>query len=118
MGNMKVENDKLALTVKELEDADCQSGLRLAPFKARFAVQDERIIDMGQQLDSLYTAFTLLKEEFDSENDRYAGMLSNLNDADAEIARQTNNMEKEKRDKCLQPNHSGRREINDNESNS
>ena len=93
--NMKVEMDKLALTVKELEDADNQSALRLAQFKARFSVQDERITDMGQQLDSLYTAFTLLKEEFDSEHDRHAAMLSNLNDADAEIARQTNKMDNE-----------------------
>jgi len=94
--DMKVEADKLALTVKELEDADGQNGLRLAQFKARFAVQDERLIDMGQQLDSLYTAFDLLKEEFDSENKRHAAMLSNLNDADAEIARQTGKKEEEK----------------------
>ena len=90
---MKVEADKMALTVKELEDADGQSGLRLAQFKARFSVQNERIIDMGQQLDSLYTAFDLLKEEFDSEKDQRTAMLSNLNDADAEIARQTEKME-------------------------
>lgn len=93
--DMKVERDKLALTVKELEDSDGQNGLRLAQYKARFAVQDERIVDMGQQLDSLYTAFTMLKEEFDSENERRTAMMSNLNDADAEIARQTNKMEKE-----------------------
>jgi hypothetical protein len=94
--DIKVEHDKLALTVKELEDADGQSGLRLAQYKARFAVQDERIEDMEQQLDSLYTAFTLLKEEFDSENLRHAAMLNNLNDADAEVARQANKMEKQK----------------------
>ena len=93
---MKVEADKMALTVKELEDADGQSGLRLAQFKARFSVQNERIIDMGQQLDSLYTAFDLLKEEFDSEKDQRTAMLSNLNDADAEIARQTEKMEENK----------------------
>jgi len=86
--DMKVEADKLALTVKELEDADGQNGLRLAQFKARFSVQDERIVDMGQQLDSLYTAFDLVKEEFDSEDERRAAMLRNLKDADAEIARQ------------------------------
>mmetsp|Transcript_55680 Transcript_55680/g.62221 ORF Transcript_55680/g.62221 Transcript_55680/m.62221 type:complete len:791 (+) Transcript_55680:121-2493(+) len=103
--DMKVEMDKLMLTVKELEDADGQSGLRLAQFKARFSVQDERIVDMGQQLDSLYTAFTLLKEEFDSENDRHTAMLSNLNDADAEIARQTNKVEKEKNDRLQRHNH-------------
>jgi hypothetical protein len=103
--DMKVEMDKLALTVKELEDVDGQSGLRLAQYKARFAVQDERIVDMGQQLDSLYTAFTLLKEEFDSENDRHTTMLENLNDADAEIARQTNKMEKEKSNGRQQQQH-------------
>ena len=92
---MKVEMDKLALTVKELEDVDGQSGLRLAQYKARFAVQDERIVDMGQQLDSLYTAFTLLQEEFDSENDKHITSVSNLNDADAEIARQTSKMEED-----------------------
>merc|ERR1711937_1136017 len=79
--DMKVEVDKLALTVKELEDADGQNGLRLAQFKARFTVQDERIVDMGQQLDSLYTAFNLLNEEMDSENVKRAAMMSNLQDA-------------------------------------
>lgn len=94
--DMKVEMDKLALTVKELEDADGQNGLRLAQFKARFTVQNERIVDMDQQLDSLYTAFDMLKQEFDSENVRHAAMRSNLKDADAEIARQTiKNMQNE-----------------------
>jgi len=95
--DMKVEADKLALTVKELEDADGQNGLRLAQFKARFTVQDERIVDMGQQLDSLYTAFNLLNEEIDSENDKRVAMLSNLQDADAEIARQTKMKEDEQK---------------------
>jgi hypothetical protein len=94
--DLQEETAKLALTVKELEDADGQNGLRLAQYKARFAVQDERIDDLEQQLDSLYTAFTLLKEEFDSENQTRAAMLSNLNDADAEIARQANVLEKQK----------------------
>jgi hypothetical protein len=94
--DIKVEHYKLALTVKELEDADGQNGLRLAQYKARFAVQDERIEDLEQQLDSLYAAFTLLKDEFDSENCRHAAMLNNLNDADAEIARQADRLEKQK----------------------
>lgn len=94
--DIKVEHDKLALTVKELEDADGQSGLRLAQYKARFTVQDERIKDLEQQMDSLYTAFTLLKEEFDSDNVVRAAMLNNLTDADAEIARQAHKMEKQR----------------------
>lgn len=94
--NLKVETDKMKLMVKELEDAEDQSGLRLAQYKARFAVQDERIQDLDQQLDSLYAAFTLLKEEFDSENTTRAAMMSNLREADEEIARQANKLEKQK----------------------
>ena len=94
--DLKVELDKMKLIVKELEDADGQSGLRLAQYKARFTVQDERILDLEGQLESLYTAFQLLKEEFDTENANRARMLNNLNDADAEIARQANNLEKQK----------------------
>jgi len=92
---MKLEADKLSLTIKELEDADGQNGLRLAQFKARFAVQNERIVDMGQQLNSLYTAFDMLKEEFESENSEREAMLRNLNDADEEIARQAKQFEED-----------------------
>ncbi|KAL3912902.1 MAG: hypothetical protein SGARI_000922, partial [Bacillariaceae sp.] len=94
--DLKVELDKMKLMMKELEDADGQSGLRLAQYKARFTVQDERIEDLEQQLDSLYTAFTLLKEEFDSENVKRAAMMTNLKDADEEIARQAHSLEKQK----------------------
>jgi hypothetical protein len=94
--DLKVKLDKMKLMMNELEDADGQSGLRLAQYKARFTVQDERIEDLEQQLDSLYTAFTLLKEEFDSENVKRAAMMSNLKDADEEIARQAHNLEKQK----------------------
>lgn len=94
--NMKVDQDKMALTIEELQDADSQSELRLAQFKARFAVQDERIQDMEQQLNSLYTAFELLKEDFDAEGTKRAALACNLNEADAEIARQVNDMEKRK----------------------
>lgn len=97
--NMKMEADKLALTIKELEDADGQNGLRLAQFKARFVVQNERIVDMGQQLDSLYTAFDMLKEEFDSENTDREVMLENLREADAAIAKQTNKLEEDEKKK-------------------
>jgi hypothetical protein len=94
--NMKVDQDKMALTIEELQDADSQSELRLAQFKARFAVQDERIQDMEQQLNSLYTAFELLKEDFDAEGTKRAALACNLDEADAEIARQVNDMEKRK----------------------
>jgi hypothetical protein len=92
---LKVETDKLQLMIKELEDADRNSGLRVAQGRARLKFQEERVCDLEQQVDSLYTAFTLLKEEFDSENSKRLAMLSNLNDADEEIARQANKLEKQ-----------------------
>eukprot|EP00339_Tiarina_fusa_P013060 CAMPEP_0117023920 /NCGR_PEP_ID=MMETSP0472-20121206/17812_1 /TAXON_ID=693140 ORGANISM="Tiarina fusus, Strain LIS" /NCGR_SAMPLE_ID=MMETSP0472 /ASSEMBLY_ACC=CAM_ASM_000603 /LENGTH=769 /DNA_ID=CAMNT_0004730195 /DNA_START=225 /DNA_END=2534 /DNA_ORIENTATION=+ len=92
----KVGQDKMALTIQQLEDNDSQNELRLAQYKARFAVQDERIEDMGQQLNSLYTAFQLLKEEMEAEDLKQAALKCNLDEADAEIARQVHNMEKQK----------------------
>lgn len=100
--DMQVEAEKLALTVKELEDADGQNGLRLAQFKARFTVQEERVVDMGQQLDSLYTAFELVKDEEDSER---VAMLNNLKDADAEIARQAKKKQEKTTKSRRQSNH-------------
>jgi hypothetical protein len=92
--NDQVEKDKMALTIKELKDADSQSELRLAQFKARFSVQDERITDMEQQLSSLYTAFGLIKEEQDAEDMKRAALECNLNEADEEIARQVDGVER------------------------
>jgi len=53
----QVENENRVLLIKQLQDNDSQNELRLAQYKTRFAVQDERINDMAQQLESLYTAF-------------------------------------------------------------
>ncbi|KAG7353288.1 hypothetical protein IV203_009337 [Nitzschia inconspicua] len=94
--NLKLETDKFQLMIKELEDADRDNGLKVAQGRARLKFQEETVQDLEQQLNSLYTAFTLLKEEFDSENKKHAAMMSHLNDADEEIARQANRLEKEK----------------------
>lgn len=84
----QIDNENMLLLIKQLQDADSQNELRLAQYKTRFAVQDERIKDMGQQLESLYVAFGLLKEEHDSEHITHAAVRSSLGEADAAIARQ------------------------------
>lgn len=99
--NKQVEKDQLNLTIKELKDADSQSELRLAQFKARFNVQDERITDMEQQLSSLYTAFGLIKEEQDVEDMKRAALECNLNEADEEMARQVDDVERKKSQRNL-----------------
>ncbi len=94
--NNKVERDEMALNIKALQEADSQSELRLAQYKARFNVQDERITDMEQQLSSLYTAFGLIKEEQDVEDIKRAALEHNLNEADEEMARQVDVVEKKR----------------------
>jgi hypothetical protein len=86
--NSQVDNENLLLLIKQLQDADSQNGLRLAQYKTRFAVQDERIKDMGQQLESLYVAFGLLKADQDSEIVTHKAVKSSLDEADAAVARQ------------------------------
>jgi len=93
---MKVDQDQMALIIKELQDADSQNELRLAQYKARFSMQDERIEDMEQQLNSLYMAFTLLKEEFNAESSKFTALKNNLDEADAVVARQVDDEEKNK----------------------
>jgi len=92
--NSQVENENRVLLIKQLQDADSQNELRLAQYKTRFAVQDERINDMAQQLESLYTAFGLLKEEQDSDNLTRAALRNRLDEADAAMARQVENQQK------------------------
>ncbi|CAJ1952350.1 unnamed protein product [Cylindrotheca closterium] len=92
--NSQVENENRVLVIKQLQEADSQNELRLAQYKARFAVQDERINDMAQQLDSLYTAFGLLKEEVESDNLTRAALRNRLDEADAAMARQVENEQK------------------------
>eukprot|EP00934_Nitzschia_sp_Nitz4_P004419 Nitzschia sp. Nitz4//scaffold10_size219509//15886//18247//NITZ4_001394-RA/size219509-augustus-gene-0.209-mRNA-1//1//CDS//3329532818//4409//frame0 len=86
--NLQMDKDKMSLTIKELADTESQNDLRLAQFKARFSVQDEHIADMEQQLDSLYTAFGIIKEEQDADELKRAALQCNLNEADEEMAKQ------------------------------
>lgn len=89
----EVARENALLLIKQLQDADSQNELRLAQYKTRFAVQDERIRDMAQQLESLYAAFGLLKEEHDSENAMRDNLRHCLNEANAEVARHVDTMQ-------------------------
>jgi len=92
----KVDHEQMLLLIKQLQDADSQNELRLAQYKSRFAMQDERITDMGQQLESLYAAFGLIKEEQDAENVERTALRSSLEEADAHFANQVNHKQKKK----------------------
>lgn len=83
-----VERDNLNLLKQQLGGAEEQHKLRSEQYKARFTVQQERVGDLEQQLLSLYTAFELLRSERATEEEARKALRSNLNDADAEVARQ------------------------------
>eukprot|EP00980_Cylindrotheca_fusiformis_P009508 scaffold2077_cov119-Cylindrotheca_fusiformis.AAC.11 len=99
--NSQVDNQNMMLLIKQLQEADSQNELRLAQYRTRFAVQDERIKDMGQQLESLYVAFGLLKEEQDSQHVTHAAVRSSLDEADAAMARQMENKQKKVLEKVM-----------------
>jgi hypothetical protein len=92
---MQVNQEQMALTITQLKDAQKQYELREAQYKARFTVQEERIKDLDQQLTSLYTAFQLLREEHDVEAQSRKHLYNNLHEADAQVARQVEDFEKQ-----------------------
>ena len=84
--------EKMALLDQQHESEQEQSRLRLAQFKARFVVQDERIYDLEQQLSSLYVAFDMLNEESNQDDEQRSFLLSSLHEADAQVARQVHQL--------------------------
>jgi hypothetical protein len=92
----KVDHEQMLLLIKQLQEADSQNELRLAQYKSRFALQDERITDMGQQLESLYAAFGLIKEEQDAEKQKRASLQTSLEEADSKFAHHMDDKQKKK----------------------
>jgi hypothetical protein len=89
-----VEKEKYALLERQRSAAEKQYELRQAQFKARFAVQEENIHDLKQQLSSLYTAFDMLRLEREEEQKVNEALRAFLNEADAQVAQQTDHIEK------------------------
>lgn len=84
----QILNEKLKLSEKQLEASEQQSILRITQFKARFMVQEENIHDLEQQLESLYVAFEMLREENAKDEEVRVALQTSLGMADAEVARQ------------------------------
>jgi hypothetical protein len=90
---VKALQEKLALSEQQRKAAEEQAKLREAQSKARAFVQEERIKDLEGQLASLYTAFELLQQEREEEEATHATLKSNLDQADASVARQVRDLE-------------------------
>jgi hypothetical protein len=87
---VEVIRDKLALSEQQRDTMLDHARLREAQYKARFLVQEENIRDLQQQLSSLYAAYTLLQEEHEAEAQTRSILLTNLNMADEQVARDVN----------------------------
>ena len=84
----KASESKLQIAVEQLHMRQQNTDLKKAQHAARFKIQDERIIDLTQQLSSLYTAFELLQHEHLAENKRMVALQSNLHASDSQLAMQ------------------------------
>jgi hypothetical protein len=90
----QILREKLEITQQQQEAAEQQSKLRNAQYKARFMVQEENIADLLQQLQSLYAAFELLKEEKAKDDEVRLALQTYLGQADSEVARQVRDLDR------------------------
>jgi hypothetical protein len=100
---VRLLSDKLKLLEQQRDAEDKESSLRNAQFKARFMVQDENIEDLRQQLASLYVAFEMLKEEKDRDDESRLSLQALLGYADAEVARQVDEIDQNSRSVVMSP---------------
>lgn len=84
----QVQQDKFTVSEQQLEATEKQYKLKEAQFKARSMVQEERIQDLEQQMNSLYTAFEMLRQEHSEGEATRAALQTSLNDADSRVAKQ------------------------------
>merc|ERR1712176_264585 len=92
----RVEEAKSESLKKQIKAISKEAELRKNQFRSRFALQDERIRDLLQQVSSLQTAFNLERGERTEEHRHQAELQSNLNEADSEVAHQLYIGEEEK----------------------
>mmetsp|Transcript_48597 Transcript_48597/g.146559 ORF Transcript_48597/g.146559 Transcript_48597/m.146559 type:complete len:542 (-) Transcript_48597:90-1715(-) len=93
---LKMEIDRSKLLEEELDARERELQLKSDQFNSRFTLQDERILDMEQQLSSLYTAFGMEEEDRAGEADRRAVLETYLTDADSELAQQIHKVDEVK----------------------
>jgi len=92
----KIEMSKADSLQKQIHSVEKEAKLRKNQFKSRFAVQNDRIKDLEQQLSSLYTAFNLERGERTEEQKNHVELRIKLDEADSKVAHQLHDFEEEK----------------------
>lgn len=85
--HVKLLRNQVASREKELE-------LKESQYKTRFALQEDRIVDMEQQLSSLYTAFELLDQEHTQEQRSRNELTQALQMADSQVAKAVDHLQR------------------------
>ena len=88
LASQAASSSQVSLLEEQLVMREKDSRLKNEQHEARFKVQDERIVDLTQQLSSLYTAFEMLQQEHIAENNRMQALQSNLHASDSQFAMQ------------------------------
>lgn len=84
---LQLGKDKSKLLEEHAYAKEMQLNLRNDQFQARLLVQDEDIVDLKQQLSSLYAAFDVLQREKSHEENRRQALEKILHEADMTVAR-------------------------------
>lgn len=90
---LQMEIDKSKLLEEELDARENELQLKSDQFSSRFKLQDQRIVDLEQQMSSLYTAFGMEEEDREGEAQKRAVLQTYLKNADSELAQQIHKVE-------------------------
>jgi len=107
----KVEEAKAESLQKQIEVTIKEAQLRKTQFKSRFAMQDERIRDLLQQLSSLQTAFKIEMGKINEDYKHQAELKVELNETDSKMAQQLHICEEEKHQEVHDANTAARTEV-------
>lgn len=91
--NNKLEEDTARSLQTQIQSTEKETKLRKEQFESRLEVQGERVHDLEQQLDSLYTAFNMERGERTEEMRTQTVLQMSLDDADAKVAHQLHDIE-------------------------
>eukprot|EP00977_Amphora_coffeiformis_P012731 scaffold3224_cov158-Amphora_coffeaeformis.AAC.20 len=89
-----MESKHIQLLRKQVESREKELKLKESQYKTRFNLQEERIVDMEQQLSSMYTAFELLDQEHSQEKKTRQELTQALRMADSQVARAVDHLQR------------------------
>jgi hypothetical protein len=92
--NSLLEDNQLQLLRKQVAARGKELELKESQYKTRFTLQEERIVDMEQQLSSLYTAFELIDQEHSQEKQSKEALTRALRLADAQVAKAVDHLQR------------------------